>query len=157
MAQTLIHSDGIAAGAITRAKLNTTTAASAVIAKVIAGTGVSIAYTGVDSGTGDVTVTATGGGAAANQGSATINFGTGNNEASIAVTGQSAILTTSEARAVIMGDDTTSDHTASDHEYIGDWLALTCGTPTAGTGFTIYGRSSERLTGTFKVRWVWAN
>ncbi len=57
MAQTLIQSDGLAPGCITRAKLNTTLAASAVIAKVLAGAGISLAYTGVDSGTGDVTVT----------------------------------------------------------------------------------------------------
>lgn len=57
MAQTLIQSDGLAAQCITRAKLNTTTAASAVIAKVLVGPGITLAYTGVDSGTGDVTLT----------------------------------------------------------------------------------------------------
>jgi hypothetical protein len=56
MAQTLINSDGIASSAITRAKLNTTTAASAVIAKVLAGSGIALTSTGVDAGTGDVTV-----------------------------------------------------------------------------------------------------
>lgn len=61
MAQTLIQSDGLATGCIIRAKLNTTTAASAVITKVIAGSGITLAYTGVDSGTGDVTVNASGG------------------------------------------------------------------------------------------------
>ena len=57
MAQTLIQSDGLAPGCIIRSKLNTTLAGSAVIAKVLPGAGVSIAYTGVDAGTGDVTVT----------------------------------------------------------------------------------------------------
>lgn len=57
MPQTLIQSDGLAPGCITRAKLNTTLAASAVIAKVLAGAGIALSYTGVDSGTGDVTVT----------------------------------------------------------------------------------------------------
>lgn len=93
------------------------------------------------------------------QGTATIDFGAfpGSNEASIAVTGQGTISATSKAEAYIMGDDTTSDHTANDHRYVGLWMALTCGTPTASTGFTIYGRSMEKLQGTYKVRWVWAD
>ncbi len=56
MARTLLEADDIASGALTRALLNTTTPGSAVIAKVIAGAGVSLAYTGADAGTGDVTI-----------------------------------------------------------------------------------------------------
>lgn len=96
---------------------------------------------------------------ASGQGTATIDFGAfpGSNEADIAVTGQGSILATSKAEAYIMGDDSTSDHTANDHRYVGLWMALTCGTPTAATGFTIYGRSMEKLQGTYQVRWVWAD
>ena len=92
-------------------------------------------------------------------GTATINFGSfpGTNEASIAVTGQAAIGVGSKVEAYIMGDDTSGSHTSSDHRYVGLWLALTCGTPTAGTGFTIYGRSTEKLQGTFALRWVWSD
>ena len=92
-------------------------------------------------------------------GTATIDFGSwpGSNEASIAVTGQTSILVTSKADAFIMADDTTSDHTASDHRYADALMGLTCGTPTASTGFTIYARSLEKLVGTFQVRWVWAD
>ena len=92
-------------------------------------------------------------------GIATIDFGThpGSNEASVAVTGETAITATSKVEAWIMADDTTADHTASDHKYFAVFVSLTCGTPTAGGGFTIYGRSLEKLTGTFKVRWVWAD
>jgi hypothetical protein len=64
---------------------------------------------------------------------------------------------TSKAEAYFMGDDTTADKTASDHRYAAAFIALTCGTPSAGTGFTIYGRSLEKLQGTFQVRWVWAD
>lgn len=46
-------------GDITRADVNTSTAGSAVITKVIAGTGISISSTGADAGTGDVTISAT--------------------------------------------------------------------------------------------------
>jgi len=92
-------------------------------------------------------------------GTATIDFGAfpGTSEASIAVTGQGSILASSKVEAFIMADDTTSDHTASDHRYVGLWLNLSCGTPTGGTGFTIYGRSTEKLQGTFAVRWVWSD
>lgn len=94
-----------------------------------------------------------------NQGTATIDFGAspGANEASIAVTGQTTISATSKCESFIMADDTTSDHTASDHRYLAALAGLTCGTPTAGTGFTIYATSLEKLIGTFKLRWVWTD
>jgi hypothetical protein len=92
-------------------------------------------------------------------GTATIDFGAhpGSNEASIAVTGQTGISATSKAEAYIMADDTTSNHTAGDHKYADALAGFTCGTPTAGTGFTIYGRSIHKLTGQFSIRWVWAD
>lgn len=92
-------------------------------------------------------------------GTATLDFGSdpGSNEASIIVTGQSAILATSKVEAFVMGDDTTASHTASDHKYFPALASLTCGTPTASTGFTIYARSIHKLTGAFAVRWVWSD
>jgi predicted glycoside hydrolase/deacetylase ChbG (UPF0249 family) len=88
-----------------------------------------------------------------------IDFGAypGSNEASVVVTGQTSISSTSKAEAFIMADDTTTNHTASDHRYVGLFLNLTCGTPTTGSGYTIYGRSSEKLTGQFSIRTVWAD
>ena len=94
---------------------------------------------------------------ATGQGTAIIDFGTGANETSVAVTGQTLISATSKAEAYIMGDDTTADHTANDHRYLATFAGLTCGTPTAGTGFTIYARSTQKLSKTFEVRWVWAD
>jgi len=92
-------------------------------------------------------------------GSTIIDFGgfPGSNEASVSVTGQTAILGTSKVEAWIMADDTTTDHTAADHRYFILLAALSCSTPSAGTGFTIYARSLEKLQGTFTVRWVWVN
>ena len=92
-------------------------------------------------------------------GSATIDFGSwpGSNEASVAVTGQAAISTTSKAEAFVMGEDVSSNHTASDHRYFSRFAGLTCGTPTAATGFTVYARSTERLEGQFTIRWVWSD
>lgn len=96
---------------------------------------------------------------ATGQGTATINFGAfpGSSEASVTVTGQGGISATSKAEAYFMADDTTADHTAADHRYAAAFIGLTCGTPTAATGFTIYARAIDTLQGQFSVRWVWAD
>lgn len=93
------------------------------------------------------------------QGTAVLDFGSypGSNEASVAVTGQATIGASSKAEAYIMGDDTSPNHTASDHRYLGLFVALTCGTPSSGVGFTIYARSYEKMQGQFTVRWVWTD
>ena len=96
---------------------------------------------------------------ATGQGTATINFGAhpGVNEASVVVTGQATISATSKVEAYVMGDDTASNHTAGDHRWFAALTGLTCGTPTAATGFTIYAHCQEKLTGQFTLRWVWAD
>lgn len=96
---------------------------------------------------------------ASGTGTATIDFGAfpGKNETSVAVTGQAAISATSKAEAFVMGDDTSSNHTAADHKYLLVLASFTCGTPTAGTGFTIYGRSAHKLQGQFSLRFVWSD
>lgn len=95
---------------------------------------------------------------ATGQGTAIINFGTfpGTNEASVAVSA-ALISATSKAEAYIMGDDTTSDHTNIDHRLFNSLVGLTCGTPVAATGFTIYATSINSHVGTFNVRYVWAD
>ena len=92
-------------------------------------------------------------------GSIEIDFGPhpGANEASVSVVGQGDITEASNVEAWVMADDTTANHTASDHRYFAAFVGLTCGTPTAGVGFTVYARSEHKLTGLFKVRYVWAN
>ena len=56
MARTLIDgADQIQAGSIIRASINTATTGSALMTKLIAGTGITLSQTGVDGGTGDVT------------------------------------------------------------------------------------------------------
>jgi hypothetical protein len=93
------------------------------------------------------------------QGTATIDFGAfpGSNAASVAVTGQSSISGTSKAEAFIMSDDTSGGHTAADHRYAAALLGLTCGTPSAGVGFTIHARCLEKMQGAFSLRWVWSD
>lgn len=92
-------------------------------------------------------------------GTAVIDFGShpGANEATVLVTGQSSILNTSKAEAWVMSGEATGDHTVSDHRYLPLLAAFTCGAPSAGTGFTIYGNSLHKLTGTFTLKWVWSD
>lgn len=59
MAGTQFNTDNLGSSSVTRADCDTTNTGQAVITKVIAGTNVSISSTGVDAGTGDVTVSAT--------------------------------------------------------------------------------------------------
>lgn len=90
-------------------------------------------------------------------GTAELDFGTsGSNSASVVVTGIAEITDTSKAEAWVMGDDFSADHTAEDHRFFPVFAALTCGTPVAGTGFTIYGRSSQKMTGKWTIRYVWS-
>lgn len=57
MAKTQINgANGVQPGSLIRSLLNTTTAGSAVVAKVLPGAGIVLTSTGADSGTGDVTV-----------------------------------------------------------------------------------------------------
>lgn len=93
------------------------------------------------------------------QGTVELDFGAlggaGSNEASVAVTGQSTITSSNAVEAWIMREPSTN-HTANDQAYIAAFTSITCGVPTDGVGFTIYGTSTEKLTGKVKVRWVWA-
>lgn len=79
----------------------------------------------------------------------------GSNEASATVTGLT-ITPTAKVEAWVMADDTSVNHTASDHKYFPTLAALTCGTP-VGNGFTIYARSVYKLSGVWTVRYVWAD
>lgn len=61
MAKTEIPTTQIKDEGVTRNDLNVSTMSQAVITKLIEGTNVTLASTGVDAGTGDVTVNASGG------------------------------------------------------------------------------------------------
>jgi hypothetical protein len=89
-------------------------------------------------------------------GTATVNFGSapGSSYATVAVTGQGSIGAGSHAEAFLMAD-ATATHNAVEHILAG--ITLVCGDIIAGTGFTIHATTQLRLTGTFTVRWVWAD
>lgn len=114
------------------------------------------------------------------QGSTTVNFGAfpGSTDVSVAITGQTNILTGSLVEAWIF-PITTADHSADEH--VIEPLDVYAGNVIAGTGFTIYainrlitiGSDSDRieqpspdnsdvinvdnpmLYGLFTVAWVW--
>ena len=56
MARTKVRKPQIKTGTIQRRNMNVSTPAKAVVTKIIAGTGVTLSETGIDSGTGDVTL-----------------------------------------------------------------------------------------------------
>lgn len=91
-----------------------------------------------------------------NSGTAEIDFGAwpGSNEASVAVTGQTAIAAGSNIVAVV-SRESTADHTVGDATYAALLVGLSVGNIVAGTGFTIYARSLEKMQGKFALRWLW--
>ncbi len=97
-----------------------------------------------------------GSGTTVNTGEATLSFGsTPTNEATVTITGQTSILTTSKVQCWIMGA-TTSDNNESSHLFGGISINLVSSIPVASTGFTIYASTIVGyVTGDFKVKWSW--
>lgn len=62
VADNTITTDDVKDGSIRREDLDTTTPGQAVVSSIIPGLGISISSTGIDSGTGDVTINSTSGG-----------------------------------------------------------------------------------------------
>lgn len=91
----------------------------------------------------------------ATSGSTTVDFGTsGEMTATKAITGQTAIISTSVVDAWIMATAST-DHTADEH--VVEDMTVMAGNVVAGTGFTIYAHSlSIPLRGVWTVGWAWA-
>lgn len=90
-------------------------------------------------------------------GTATLDFGAapGTNIVSVAVTGLTGLVATDHVEAFMMGTDSTATHNAYEHMVAPIRLSVT--SITAGSGFTITGVTDYRLTGTFKIHYVWAS
>lgn len=90
------------------------------------------------------------------QGTAVLDFGaTPADEATVAVTGQAAIIAGSHCEAFFM-KESTADNSTDEHEEAAALCPLVCESVIAGTGFTIRGMPIAGLgTGQFNVRWVW--
>jgi hypothetical protein len=93
------------------------------------------------------------------QGTTTIDFGAfpGASDASVAVTGQTGILSGSLVEAWIRLE-ASADHTADEH--LVEPIEIQAGNIVAGTGFTIYGINrtpvgDTTVYGVWKVNWVW--
>jgi len=84
-----------------------------------------------------------------------LDFGTGNNTATVFIS-DSTITSTAKVDTMVRADDTTSDHTANDHKYFPCFAQLIA-VPIGTTGIQLTGSSDHKLTGTFKVRVVWSN
>jgi hypothetical protein len=89
-------------------------------------------------------------------GTAEIDFGAhpGSNEASVTVAAVGVTAAT-HVEAWVMGDSTTTDHTAADHKYFPLFAALT--TAPGTDDFTIYARSLHAMQGKWLAHYVWAN
>lgn len=90
-------------------------------------------------------------------GTATLNFGAfpGALDASVAVTGQAAIVAGSLVEAWVR-PEATVEHTADEH--IVDPPRVVAGSIVAGTGFTIYGFTTNNKNhfGRYTVAWAWS-
>jgi hypothetical protein len=89
----------------------------------------------------------------ANLGTAILDFGSGNQIASVVVTDQSAIGSGAYVEAFMQGDSTSS-HNAYEHLVVP--MKLVCSDIVNGVGFTITGVSPVKLTGKFIVHYVWS-
>lgn len=101
-------------------------------------------------GSGDVVISGI------TSGTSTVSFGsTATNEAQLIVTGQSGIDAGTKVIASI-GTTATSDYTVNDHKYLGALgVSVTVGDIAASTGFTIYVRSYQKMTGDISINWVY--
>src|SRR6266576_6540103 len=92
------------------------------------------------------------------QNTALLDFGAfpGASNASLAITGQGAILAGSLVEAWIL-PAATADHTADEH--FAEDIDIFAGNIVAGVGFTIYGfyrgQGDTRAYGKWNVGWVW--
>jgi hypothetical protein len=89
----------------------------------------------------------------ATTGQTTINFGTGKQDVSIAVTGQAGILSNSLVEAWVFPAITASN--TPDNHWVED-LEIMAGNVIAGTGFTIYAKCNTlKAHGIYNIAWVW--
>lgn len=90
-------------------------------------------------------------------GTAILNFGAapGNQDASVAVAGQTGLVAATSAVEAWLMADTTADHGPDEHIVAASVMKTRAGSLVDGTGFTIFGHADTRLTGQFTVHWVW--
>lgn len=90
------------------------------------------------------------------QGHTTVDFGAwpGQASADVAVSGQTGILTSSDAEAWIRCED-SADHSADEHEI--EEFDVKAKSIVAGTGFTVVVRPKlGTVYGVWNISWVWS-
>ena len=88
-----------------------------------------------------------------NTGQATIDFGNGAEQASVVITGQTNILSTSKIVLTLVAA-ATSNNLLEDVLYAK--MSLLPGNIVVGVGFTIYGTAlTELLFGQYTIQWTW--
>lgn len=90
------------------------------------------------------------------QGTATVDFGAfpGSSQATVVVTGQASIQTSSLVEAWIRPQSATAQHSVDEH--VVEHLKIVAGSIVDGVGFTIYAEClNSRVHGQFNVAWVW--
>jgi len=92
------------------------------------------------------------------QGILILDFGVGQgtNIVSTFVT-DTNIQSTSKVEIYFMGTDSTAEHNSYEHSLIQLAIAVSCTGISAGAGFTVQAASTQRLSGTFKARYIWAD
>ena len=153
MGATQLTGKQVSDGSVQRQDLDVTNAGFAVIRKILAGIGISLSSSGVDAGTGDVTVSVTG----TNYGTTTLDFGAtpGTNVVVKTITGLTGITSDSNIRAWIM-TESNANHNAYEHSTIlAMEVSLSCGNIVVGTGFDITAATQLRLTGLVSCHYVW--
>lgn len=94
-----------------------------------------------------------GGGGSGATGLSVINFGAGDDMASVTITGQTGITGTSYVTANLAAI-ATAEHSADEH--VIEEIDVYAGNIVVGTGFTIYARTRNfKLTGNWTVAWQW--
>jgi len=91
-----------------------------------------------------------------NSGTSTIDFGSapGGNYASVAVTGQTGISSTSSIKVWIQ-ESSTVDHNGFEHLMLNMASGISFGNIVNNVGFTIYILTELRVNGQFLVNWEW--
>jgi hypothetical protein len=91
-----------------------------------------------------------------NKGTASLNFGAapGGNYASVNVTGQTGISTSSSIK-VWVSESTTADHNGFEHLMLNMASGISFGNVINNVGFTIYVLTELRLSGAFLINWEW--
>jgi hypothetical protein len=93
-------------------------------------------------------------------GSSLVDFGAfpGTDSATVAVTGQGAILSNSKVEAYLdAATAATADHSSDEHVAESGNISVLCQNVIAGTGFTIIAQANGkfRMYGKWNVSWVW--